>query len=222
MDLKPVQHRLNELGFGPLLEDGIPGNRTNLAIKKFQFSKGLTADGIIGPKTIQALGLVEAIPNFSTLKPRVLSNSEFMTKYGPPGPSHLVIADLPFPMKVDWDRNSFTRKIQCHKLVAPHLQKVFEEILEVYGIERIKELEIDIYGGCYNLRSKRGGTSWSVHSYGAAIDLNPSKNGLHTPWKEAQFSKPEYEPMIEAFYKNGFINLGKEQNFDPMHFQIGI
>lgn len=49
-----VQHQ--GLKIGSLLEtDGVFGNKTEAAVKLFQESKGLAADGIVGPKTYAAL-----------------------------------------------------------------------------------------------------------------------------------------------------------------------
>jgi hypothetical protein len=221
MDLKPVQHRLNELGFGPLLEDGIPGNRTNLAIKKFQFSKGLTADGIIGPKTIQALGIDVPTTPIVHPKGRMLSTAEIMAEYGQPGPQNLVTIDLPYPMRIEWAPGTICRKIQCHKKVADRLHQVFVDILAAYGLEKIKELGIDLYAGCYNLRKMRGGSEWSRHSWGIAIDLYSEKNLLHQHHDTALFATPPYQKMIECFYKNGFVGLGPEEDRDWMHWQSG-
>jgi hypothetical protein len=66
----------------------------------------------------------------------------------------------------------------------------------------------------------RGGSDWSRHSWGIAEDLNPIKNGLKMTWKNSQFFKQEYKPMIDIYYKNGFINQGKEKGFDAMHWEI--
>lgn len=50
-DVKVVQTRLKELRFNPGIIDGVFGRNTESAVKKFQSSKRLTTDGIIGPKT---------------------------------------------------------------------------------------------------------------------------------------------------------------------------
>jgi peptidoglycan hydrolase-like protein with peptidoglycan-binding domain len=52
-----VQMRLNAAGANPQLDvDGDLGPATSAAIKAFQTSHGLVADGIAGPQTLAALG----------------------------------------------------------------------------------------------------------------------------------------------------------------------
>ncbi len=46
-------------------------------------------------------------------------------------------------------------KMRCHKLVADAFLNVFNELLEVYGYQRLVELGIDLYGGCFNFRKMR-------------------------------------------------------------------
>lgn len=50
-----VQDRLNELGFNCGTADGKFGSKTKNAVISFQSSSGLSADGIVGPKTWDAL-----------------------------------------------------------------------------------------------------------------------------------------------------------------------
>jgi hypothetical protein len=110
--------------------------------------------------------------------------------------------------------------MRCHKDVADAFLAVFNELLEHYGYQRIVELGIDLYGGCFNYRKMRGGDSWSAHSWGIAIDLDPARNTLKETSNTARFARPEYKDMIDIFYKHGFISLGREKNYDWMHFQI--
>ena len=54
-DVKTLQTRLAELGFYTGSADGIFGSSTSLAVKNFQKSNGLTADGVAGQKTLEKL-----------------------------------------------------------------------------------------------------------------------------------------------------------------------
>jgi putative chitinase len=58
-NVKIVQARLKELGFNPGIIDGNFGQATLSALIAFQKSNNMLADGIAGPKTQTALGLVE-------------------------------------------------------------------------------------------------------------------------------------------------------------------
>lgn len=152
----------------------------------------------------------------------MLTTQQILQKYGKPGPDNLVMIHLPYPMIIDWDRSVKVDRMQCHRMVAANFQSVFKDLLDTYGLPELHRLEIDIFGGCYMYRKMRGGTEWSRHSWGIAIDLNPSKNSLKTSWLRAQFSKPAYKPMVDIFYKNGFFSYGKERNFDAMHWEINL
>jgi N-acetylmuramoyl-L-alanine amidase len=54
-DVYELQQKLNELGFWAGNPDGVFGNKTKNAVKKFQASKGLKADGIVGTSTLKVL-----------------------------------------------------------------------------------------------------------------------------------------------------------------------
>lgn len=150
-----------------------------------------------------------------------MNTSEIIEKFGEPGDaSNFEYITLPFPMRIAWDTDKTVNKIQVHNKAAISLIKIFKEILEVYGYPRIKELGIDLFGGCFNFRQMRGGTEWSVHSWALAIDLDPSRNTLKANKRTAQFAKPEYKAMIDIFYKNGWYSLGVEKDYDWMHFQF--
>jgi hypothetical protein len=152
-----------------------------------------------------------------------MTTLEIIKKYGKPtqnGSPYLTTIKLPYPMKLAWDKKVSVNKMSCHKLVAQNFTNVFNELLAHYGLAEIQRLEIDIFGGCFNFRAMRGGSDFSTHSWGIAIDLNPEKNTLKMTFAQSQFSKPEYAKMHEIFECNGFINLGKTRNMDAMHWQI--
>jgi len=156
-------------------------------------------------------------------KGSMLTDSQIITKYGQPGdPDNLTTLVLPYPMRIAWDVAKSVTKIQCHKLAAPRLKAVFEQLQAHYGYSELNRLGIDLFGGCLNVRLQRGSkTKWSRHAWGIAIDLDPARNTLKESSKTARFARPEYLPMIEIFYKNGFVGLGPEKNYDWMHFELG-
>ena len=131
----------------------------------------------------------------------MLKTSQIIAKYGKPNQqgSYLTTIKLPYPMRLAWDKKVKVTTMRCHKLVADDFQKVFNELLNHYGYEKIVELGIDLFGGCFNFRAMRGGSDYSRHSWGIAIDLHPEANGLKTPYSKALFSKPEYEELHRIF-----------------------
>ena len=150
----------------------------------------------------------------------MLTTEELNAKYGvanPTGKGYLTTITLPYVFLYD---GKPVRKMQCNIKVADKFLAVFNEILAVYGFEKIQELGINKYGGCFNFRLMRGGSKLSRHSWGVAIDLDPQRNLLRETSKTARFARPEYKPMIDIFYKHGFISLGREKNYDWMHFEI--
>jgi g-D-glutamyl-meso-diaminopimelate peptidase len=50
-----LQQGLQQLGHDPGTIDGIFGRNTERAVRDFQTNNGLTADGVVGPKTWTAL-----------------------------------------------------------------------------------------------------------------------------------------------------------------------
>lgn len=169
----------------------------------------------------------------------MLNSIPLIKKYGEPGdPDNRTVITLPYPMRIAWDPGKTINRLECHKLIAGALLKVFDDLLAHYGYDELKRLGIDLYGGCYNFRPKRGLEKkyeaainaknfkaayemLSRHSWATAIDLDPVRNTLKETSRTARFARPEYNAMHEIFYKHGFIGYGREKNFDWMHFEIG-
>ena len=59
--VKKVQQKLKNWGYYSGSVDGIYGKNTRAAVIRFQKKNGLTADGIVGKKTLSALGISESM-----------------------------------------------------------------------------------------------------------------------------------------------------------------
>jgi hypothetical protein len=146
------------------------------------------------------------------------TDSQMTAHYGPVGQDQVQIA-LPYPMVLDWDLSTTVNKLTCHKKVADSLQSVFEGILSVYGLASIRALKIDRFGGCLNVRKKRGGSTWSTHAWGVAVDLYPTGNQLQWNRNRAVFAKREYDELRNVWRRHGWMSLGECADFDWMHWQ---
>jgi hypothetical protein len=138
--------------------------------------------------------------------------------FGPIGQNQEKL-ELPYPLVLAWDTSSIVKKATCNVKVHKSLYSIFENTLKTYGLKEIKKLRLDNFGGCLNVRKMRGGSSWSIHSWGAAIDLDPDKNQLKWGKDKATFAKKEYEPFWKIVESEGWVSLGCSKNYDWMHFQ---
>jgi hypothetical protein len=154
---------------------------------------------------------------------RQLTEEEAIARYGKPNQrgTYLRPVTLPFPLRVAWAPQTLVRRLNCHKLEGDRITAIFGDILAYYGPKRIRELGIDLFGGCFNYRRMKLHNAWSRHAWGIAIDLDPDRNGLHVDHTKAQFARPEYAPLIDAFESHGWINLGRRLDMDWMHFEAG-
>jgi hypothetical protein len=117
-------------------------------------------------------------------------------------------------------------KIQVHKKVAPSLTRVLKLIWIAAGAEQrtVDDWGASVFSGSFCFRPMRGASKLSIHSYGAAIDLDAPRNGLfdRTPHFTAN------HPVVRAFLSEGWIWGGDwngnglsedERRCDGMHFQ---
>ena len=141
--------------------------------------------------------------------------------YGPVGENQSSI-NLPYQMYLAWDVNSKIKRASCNKKCAESLYNIFEKTLKTYGLKEIQRLKLDSFGGCLNVRPKRNGTSYSIHSWGAAVDLDPDNNRLKWGRDKASFAKKEYEPFWRIVENEGWVSLGRSRNYDWMHFQAAL
>jgi hypothetical protein len=144
--------------------------------------------------------------------------NELVRFYGEVGKNQTSLK-LPYPMKLAWDSGSIVQRFTCHQKVKDVFEEVFVETLDHYGLDGVKELRLDVFGGCLNVRRMRGGNAWSMHSWGIAYDLDPDRNRLTWGRDKAVFAKAEYEPYWKIVESKGLISLGRLRNYDWMHVQ---
>jgi hypothetical protein len=135
--------------------------------------------------------------------------------YGAPGTNHTRITP---PYQVYYGDQK-VGSILINQKCADSALRAMQSILSHYGAERIHELGVDRYGGCFNDRPMRGGTRKSMHAYACAIDWDPARNPLRADHRTAQFAKPEYAAFLDAWEAEGWTSLGRARDFDWMHVQ---
>jgi hypothetical protein len=139
--------------------------------------------------------------------------------YGPVGANQTKL-QFPYPMKIAWDLKKTTRSTSCHEKVHDVAARIFDRVLDHYGPEKISALRLDLFGGCLNVRKMRGGSAWSMHSWGIAFDFDPERNQLKWGRDRAAFAKPDYAMWFKLWEEEGAVSLGRARNYDWMHTQF--
>jgi hypothetical protein len=138
--------------------------------------------------------------------------------YGEIGKNQTRLA-LPYPHRLSWDLRNTLNSFWCHEKVHDSTLRVLTRVLEHYGPDRIKELRLDRWGGCLNVRKMRGGTRWSMHAWGIAIDYDTEFNQYNWGRDRATLAGPQYDAWWRFWEEEGWLSLGRTRNFDWMHVQ---
>lgn len=230
--IKEVKLALANLGLYTGLIDENFDDCLKRAVTTFQkINPSLKVDGIINEKFTELL--------FSSPIPDMIEPSEPMNFQLKPSDIHWpaqnqaalehfygeigknqVLLSTPYPLRLAWAPNTVIHKISCHAKIAKSLQYIFEQTLEHYGLEKIRELGLDLFGGCLSVRLIRGGNKYSTHSWGIAFDIDPLSNQY--PWNKskAKLARPEYQKFWEIVESTGAVSLGRQHDYDWMHFQF--
>ncbi|MDQ6993603.1 MAG: hypothetical protein Q9M31_09010 [Mariprofundus sp.] len=187
-------------------------------------------DGYWGPQTAFAFDSLQYLLQYNTLpplwrdeKPSLNPNhwpveNELQQFYGERGENQSRI-QLPYPHRLAWDKRKVVHSCLCHEKVHDSLERVLRSVLDHYGLEEIKQLRLDLWGGCLNVRKMRGGSRWSTHSWGVAMDYDPSNNSYKWGRDRAAFAAPVYDPWWQCWEAEGWQSLGRRKNYDWMHIQ---
>lgn len=222
-----IQSRLTSHGFpvGPI--DGVIGDKTTAAIKAFQSRNGILPSGKADEATVAALrstsagpvvrpiGEDQPAPTIKSVWPRQADVSAF---YGAVGTSQTSIA-IPFDMWLAWDKSVRARKMTLHTKVAASAERVLQAVAGLYSAQERKTIGLDLFGGSLNVRKMRGGSAYSMHSWGIAIDFDPERNQLKWGKDRARLAQPDAVPFWLEWEKEGWLSLGRARDFDHMHVQ---
>jgi D-alanyl-D-alanine carboxypeptidase len=107
--------------------------------------------------------------------------------------------------------------IRCHKKVGAAAARALRELKGAGLAKLINVGDTRGSGGCFNARTTRSasgnaGQTLSRHAWGAAIDINPSRNR----YGGTSHMDPR---VIAAFRRQGFVWGGNFLTPDPMHFE---
>lgn len=228
--VRELQSLLNEAG-ASLSVDGFFGPATEPAVRNFQSSMGLSVDGIVGRQTwatLRGAKTADPIPPTPPVRPlptaprfEAITRSRAAAVFGPAGSSRATAGQcvLPFYHVLAWAPSQRINRFRCHELLSEAMTWVYSEAAKHYGEAEYRRLRLDQWGGCFNNRMVRGSSrTISIHAYGAAVDTDPARNGLHTPTAQATLSRPEYEPWWKIVEATGGRSLGKRIGRDWMHW----
>ena len=207
-----AQKILNDAGFEAGLVDGYDGHNTRNAFEQWQYAK------IHGKREVVSRAPTGRKVGATDL-PRQADVGRF---YGRPGAqikSRLKTIQLPFSLRIDYNLRQRTSKMTVHEKCAPSLLAAMIAVREHYGEEQMKVLGLDRYAGGYNHRKMRGGSKWSMHSYGCAVDFYAAPNGLRLRCPQALFCGPDYVTFLDIMERHSWLPAVRLWGADAMHFQ---
>lgn len=130
---------------------------------------------------------------------------------------NIVSVRIPIALPIAGMPGKSRRSIRCHKKIADSVQRLFAALKGAgFTSEQL------IFGGDYNFRAKRGSSRLSMHTFGAAIDLNPEQFPLERHGDVDNEQDPKLIEIFEAYGWNygGLSYPGDSFTRDPMHFQF--
>ena len=111
-------------------------------------------------------------------------------------------AVLPYTMWMDTIRFD---KIAMHKSCIDSFVRVMTYVWEANDkdYDKIKAQQLHVFSGCWNIRTMRGGTNASVHSWALAIDIAAPWNMLGKKPGYNKYSFTNDSLIVKAFKEEG-------------------
>ena len=216
-----VQHVLNVQGYEAGTVDGYSGRNTLEALTTW------LSDGVGTSSTVDRYA---PPPKLSDPSIRVRSSAEQLkwptqaqvpAFFGPPGGPKATagICVFPIPHFLAWNKAQGVISFRCHEKVADGFTSIFKEAVAHYGELEYRRLRLDLFGGCFNDRTMRGGSAPSMHAFGIAVDIDPERNQLRWDHTKANLAKEEYIPFWNIVVGYGATPAGYAWDGDWMHVQ---
>lgn len=198
--------------------DGLVGEQTRYARSVWEVRQ--KNQGKPDPK-VENWRDVDTGPLPPAVAPRTLwpKQSDVQSFYGTPGHG-FVLMEMPFPLRIAWEPAKTVMRVSVHGKCKAAFARVWQNTLLHYGYEELKRLRLDMFGGCANVRKMRGGSSWSMHAFACAWDVDPDRNQLKWKREMASLDNAPYSDFWRIVYAEGALSLGRERNYDWMHFQF--
>lgn len=137
----------------------------------------------------------------------MVTTQQALKKYGNPKPNNknLVLWDVPTELEI----GVIPKRIYCNKDMVEPLTQAFKNLIERGQVDVLKT-----WDGCFNIRKKRNNPrSFSLHSWGIAVDVNAFENGMG--------KVPKLKPtFVKCFTDAGFNWGGYWKLPDGMHFEL--
>jgi hypothetical protein len=158
-------------------------------------------------------GPCETKPDINVDPGRIRNDALMMRLYGKSAGE--VEASL---VPVDWFGK--TLRVTKRQGAAAALEKVRDELKAMPEMKAF----LAPSAGTFNWRKVSGASNMSVHSFGAAIDIN-TKYADYWIWsggkpgRVARYSNKYPIDIVDAFERHGFIWGGRWYHYDTMHFE---
>lgn len=149
------------------------------------------------------IGSSNALKHFGTPSPA--SEGKYMTIWNVPADIQTAFSHVRFSAL---GTVGFPKKIYCNKALKGPLETALRNL-----IARGVACELKTWDGCFIVRNARGLQSYSMHSWGLAVDVNASENRLgHKPILSAKF--------VKCWTDAGLVWGGTWTRPDGMHFEL--
>lgn len=152
---------------------------------------------------------------------RIYNQSYLLKKLGAPTliEKTLITIDTPFEFVLAWDKKTKINKIRAHSVCATDLKLALDTIASKIKFEKLKLVGFNEFGGGFQIRNMRGGTTLSAHAFGIAFDFAPIQNALNTSYANSSMSSVIGQDISQIFLDHNFINYGLNFGYDSMHFE---